>query len=828
MSLRGGKSLLGMCLIAMLTGCGGVASQTKSSLFNPLSVPVDGYGGRLDISCTTNAGKWHTEKINSRWWICTPAGHAFFKQGVYITGIAPNLNIDVKYGSTTNLANAQLSRLKSWGFNTIDIDGYEGMWPTASPAPSTLMPFISSAKPGLDAMDGRALNALDVGGLNYAVKNIWATMPPGFYVYDPWLPAQPDLSDPGIAKVAGYVFTHNSDWLRTSGSQYADYMMGVALDDADNMWAFSQDDCTPGLSVQHLGWVSLATSPIQNAGTLLPYVTNFPQFLYYDNQHVSKAGLESFLKNRYGDSYSALNTAWGSNYTQWDSTGTTVTGETVATGDGRTTAYTYTLLSSKPSRYSIGITINGTLMAGDLAHDNGNGGADPTNTNDGRIWGPYVTGTITYGTGVLSLTFSTTLNPQAGNRNIQKISIANNIVTVQTVAQHGLWAGATVNISGTTNYNRTALGPITVIDSITFTYPLTGSFATETGGTYALNAVPGASDTIAVNYVYNGWEIGTGLMDEADNHSWSNGDPYTCNLSGLPAQMRTDLNDYLYQIAYTYYSGYAQQIHTYFPKTMYTGHDGVSNGVPKAPILKAAAQVLDVLSTVYGNQFTQAQLDTLYAGYGDRPLYDSFYASANLDSPNSTVPDSAVHYLTQEAKGQAYLARMQSALNKAYTATGSHPYVGISVWSYLDMNDGNGYRFGLVTTNDNAYDGHEDAPLSKTCSAPLQAYTCVAETAFTLPTWHANSSVPFNNPAIHALFSISGTYYIFESTNGGTTGSTQPNWAASCRAPGNICNDNGVTWKNMGVWTKSANPSYYGNSVTAISQGNGLWLGVAP
>jgi hypothetical protein len=821
-----------MCLIAMLTGCGGVASQTNGAqlsqtTFNPLNVPVDRYGGRLDISCTTNAGKWHTEKINNRWWICTPAGHAFFKQGVYITGIAPNLDVNAKYGSITNLANAQLTRLKSWGFNTIDIDGYEGMWPTASPAPSTLMPFISNATPGLDAMDGRALNALDVGGLNYAVKNIWATMPPGFYVYDPWLPAQPDLSDPGIAKVAGYIFTHDTGWLRTSGSQYGDYMMGVALDDADNMWAFGQDDCTPGLSVQHLGWVSLATSPIQNVGTLLPYSSNFPQFLYYDNTHVSKAGLDTFLKNRYGNSISALNTAWGSNYTQFDSTGTTVTGETVATGDGRTTAYTHTLANSKPSRYSIGITIGGTLVAGDLAHDNGGGNADPTNTTDGRIWGPYVSGTITYGTGALSVTFSTTLNPQAGNRNIQNISVANNIVTVQTVAQHGLWTGATVNISGTTNYNGTALGPVTVLDSITFTYPLTVGFATETSGTYALNAVPAASDMIAVNYIYNGWEIGTGLMDEANNHSWSNSDAYTCNLSGLPAQMRTDLNDYLYQIAYTYYSGYAQQIHTYFPKAMYAGHDGVSNGVPKAPILKAAAQVLDLLSTVYGNQFTQAQLDTLYAGYGDRPLYDSFYASANLDSPNATVPDSSVHYLTQEAKGQAYLARMQSALNKAYTATGSHPYVGISVWSYLDMNDGNGYRFGLVSQNDNAYDGHEDTPLGKTCSAPLQTYTCVPETAFTLPTWRPNSFVPFNG-YIHVVFNISGTYHIFENTDGGTTGSTQPNWAANCRAPGNVCNDNGVTWKNIGVWTKSANPSYYGNSITAISQGNGLWLAVAP
>ncbi len=803
-------------------------TATQSLTLATSAPSFDQYGGRTDISCTTNAGKWHTEKINSRWWICTPAGHAFFKQSTYITGIAPNLNINAKYGSTTNLVNAQLNRLQAWGFNTMDIDGYEGLWPTASPTPSILMPFIGWGTPSLYAVNGRALNALDVGGLNYAVKNIWSAMPPAFYVYQPWLPAQPDLSDPGIAKVAGYVFTHTSDWLRTSGSQYADYMMGVTLDDADNMWAFGQDDCTPGLSVQHLGWVSLASSPIENAGGMLSYYgTTFPQFLYYDSTHVSKAGLESFLKNRYSNSISALNTAWGSSYTQFDSTGTTVTGETVATGDGRTTPYTYTLLNSKPSRYSIGITINGTLVAGDLAHDNGNGGADPTNTTDGRIWGPYVTGKITYATGALSVTFSTTPNTQAGNRNIQKISIANNVVTVVTVAQHGLWTGAKVNISGTTNYNGTNVGPITVVDSITFTYPKTASLATEATGTYALNAAPGASDTIAVNYVYNGWEIGTGLMDEANNHSWSNSDPYACNMGALPAQMRTDLNDYLYQIAYTYYSGYAQQIHTYFPKTMYAGHDAMSNGVAKAPILKAAAQVLDVLSTAYGNQFTQAQLDTLYAGYGDRPLYDSFYSTANLDSPNATVPDLSLHYLTQEAKGQTYLARMQSALNKAYTATGSHPYVGIGVWSYLDMNDGTGYRFGLVSQNDNAYDGHEDTPVSKSCSPPLQAYTCVAEPSFTMPVWKASSSVPWNQVA-NILSSINGTYYIFESTIGGTTGSTQPNWAASCPTVGSTCNDNGVIWQNMGVWTKSANPSYYGNAITGITQGNGLWLNVAP
>jgi hypothetical protein len=430
----------------------------------------------------------------------------------------------------------------------------------------------------------------------------------------------------------------------------------------------------------------------------------------------------------------------------------------------------------------------------------------------------------------LSLTFSTTANQATyGAGSLSQISISGTTVTVQTGAQHGLWTGAYVNIAGTSNYNGTNIGPITVVDSITFTYSKTCSACgTEkpASGTFGLYAVPGAKDTIKVNYIYNGWEIGTGLMDEADNHSWSNSDPYACNLSGLAAQMQTDLNDYLYQIAYTYFSNMKIQLNTYYPKAMYSGFDAF-DGVPKRPIIKAAGQVLDVISTNYGPQLTQTQLDAWYSGAGDRPLYDSFYATANLDSPNAVAPDNSLHYLTQEAKGQAYYSRLQSALNLTYSATGSHPYVGMGVWSYLDMNDGNGYRWGLVTINDNAYDGHEDTPVSKTCSAPLQAYTCVAETTFTTPVWHASSSVP-GNMNIHVLFNISGTYYIFENTNGGTTGSTQPNWAANCPALGNTCNDNGVIWQNMGVWTKSANPSNYGNAITGITQGNGLWLTVAP
>src|SRR5690349_23571002 len=90
MSLRRGKSLLGICFLSVLLGCAGVASrgtqalqQAASSPAYPLvNVPMDQYGGRLDIACGQSTGWFHAEKLNNRWWLCTPNGHGFFFQGV--------------------------------------------------------------------------------------------------------------------------------------------------------------------------------------------------------------------------------------------------------------------------------------------------------------------------------------------------------------------------------------------------------------------------------------------------------------------------------------------------------------------------------------------------------------------------------------------------------------------------------------------------------------------------------------------------------------------------------------------------------------------------
>src|SRR5436309_1635239 len=83
---------------------------------------LDRYGGRRDIRCTNTSRKWHTEKIENRWWICTPDGYAMFAQAVdtiiMLDSVAQKVT-NSKYGSSAAWSEATLQRLSAWKFNVI-------------------------------------------------------------------------------------------------------------------------------------------------------------------------------------------------------------------------------------------------------------------------------------------------------------------------------------------------------------------------------------------------------------------------------------------------------------------------------------------------------------------------------------------------------------------------------------------------------------------------------------------------------------------------------------------------------------------------------------
>jgi hypothetical protein len=90
-------------------------------------------------------------------------------------------------------------------------------------------------------------------------------------------------------------------------------MMGIAMDDTDDLFGFG-----PGAEIAaprlhpHLGWIALVTNFQQSSSA---WVSS-----YADRKVYTKYALRDFLAGRYG-TISALNSAWHSTYTSFDSAG---------------------------------------------------------------------------------------------------------------------------------------------------------------------------------------------------------------------------------------------------------------------------------------------------------------------------------------------------------------------------------------------------------------------------------------------------------------------------------------------------------------------------
>ena len=114
----------------------GTSKGFSVSVSNPVSGSLDQYGGNPALPCTGGQrAHFYTEKINSRWWLCTPDGNTFFENNAFNIaanngdahtpgpqGKSYNTVVQSKYGNANDYsawAEAQIARLKAWGFNTI-------------------------------------------------------------------------------------------------------------------------------------------------------------------------------------------------------------------------------------------------------------------------------------------------------------------------------------------------------------------------------------------------------------------------------------------------------------------------------------------------------------------------------------------------------------------------------------------------------------------------------------------------------------------------------------------------------------------------------------
>jgi len=630
--------------------------QTASQTFtlSTTGVALDQYGGREDVKCASATGLFHVEKIQNQWWFCTPLGNGFFMHGVYVvatTDAGYVTAITSKYGdSGPQWSISTNQRLESWGFNTLGIYAANITLPTATDNRFPLdaqgihsqpvkMPFIMVVRPALYSMENPAIttgSSTSQKFLNEPVKNIMGGVSP---FYTGFIPTN-GVADYFDAKFDSWLaqdLALSSGFNQVVNSPYFSYVIGVGADDGDEMYGFGAGDALPtqppGHNNPNLSWLVATMSPVQTASAKM-------QAIYSDTTVYIKKAWHDALVAKYG-TISAFNSAWGSNYSTFDSSGTTVTGEAIGAGNGSTLSFSHIISKLAPSAHSIQILVNGTAVGGDLGN--------------GTIYGPMLatTSVINYTTGLLQVNFT------AGN-------------------------------------------------------------------------APPSGATITVNYIQNGWAIGSGLMDEDGRvaHQGWLGSDFT-GLSDTNANAKTDMNNFLFSAASQYLGTCSSELKKVLPNTLFLGPDSIGSwGAPaRSQVLQAAAKYVDVLSGPGSIEKSQTGLDYIGQYFGDKPIIEGQYRSANADSAWSSVVmtvDNVNQFATQQQRGQAYYNDVTNLTNLAYTSIGSHPFVGESWWQYTD-NRGEQRNWGLVTLIDNAYDGHEDVSARVSCSAPTQSFTCGGE-----------------------------------------------------------------------------------------------------
>lgn len=260
------------------------------------------------------------------------------------------------------------------------------------------------------------------------------------------------------------------------------------------------------------------------------------------------------------------------------------------------------------------------------------------------------------------------------------------------------------------------------------------------------SSAPSVGRQITADYIANGWEYGTGLMDEdGRNTAWLGTNPIclspatACDGHDFPkadanSRLAADLDEWISQFAAEYFGTVSRCLKAAAPHMLYLGADTVGTwGSPtRKEILEGAAPYVDGLFTQwYANLPNQAIAKQMYSYLtrylGDKPLLNFMTLNAQADSAMSNLPpDAEPTFATQSLRGQQWNTVITGMLNTA-SYNNSYQWVGIVWWGSHDFNNFEGTDWGLKTPSDNAYDGHEAVAARVPCSLPLEKYTCGGE-----------------------------------------------------------------------------------------------------
>lgn len=309
LGLRSGISTHGSPHVAIPSGL--LTSESTSAV----ACRLDRYGG-FEHRIGKATGFFHVEKIDNRWWFIDPLGNPFWMKSVYnidrhAVGGKPGLV--AKYGSLHKWGEQVLRRMLTWGFNATGEYSENAVRPygTYGGKPQRLkVPAIAFRAASVQA----TLNSR--GWIPERVHDIIAGVPK--YTYNDWRGVLVDVYDPDFATVVRKS-VRDLDRSITGGLESQRWVVGVTLDDADKLYGFKGEGSGGKVPYPHPAFMVLSSNPTRKGAR--------------DPKLYSKFALRDFLKAKYA-TLEALNTAWGSKYTSWDSDGGFASGTGLMDEDG--------------------------------------------------------------------------------------------------------------------------------------------------------------------------------------------------------------------------------------------------------------------------------------------------------------------------------------------------------------------------------------------------------------------------------------------------------------------------------------------------------------
>jgi hypothetical protein len=290
------------------------AEADKSSPFGP---GFDQFGG-IAVRVTEPKPYFQVKKVNQRWVLVTPEGHAFWMLGVFNTTPAGSIDdlkdshlnrVRRKYGDLSVWGIQTVRRLRGWGFNTTAEYSTYYVRPTKPPYGGTVgnperMAFTLIIRPSYYALLNQGKYA------PAAVKDIIAGTDPA--IYTGWRGnGTPDVFDPNFEAYVDAMMQKSKELVAGLGSPW---LIGIATDDSDNIVGFGPGPEIPASRIHpHIGWLVLASSFEQTSNAKL-------KVDYPDQKLYTKYALRDMLRAKY-QTVGALNAAWGSSYTTFDSDG---------------------------------------------------------------------------------------------------------------------------------------------------------------------------------------------------------------------------------------------------------------------------------------------------------------------------------------------------------------------------------------------------------------------------------------------------------------------------------------------------------------------------